>query len=287
VNVEVNTLCIIGAGTMGTGIAQVAAQAGLRVHLLDTSAQALAGSRERLDSSLAEGVKREKLTPEQADEVRARICFEATDEALAEADWVIEAVFEDGAVKATVLARASGLAPRAAPIATNTSTLRIGDLARHCERPERFLGMHFFNPPPAMKLVEIVPGGQTAPDVTEAALALCERMGKTPIVAPDIPGFLVNRAFAALVAAAIDEWAEGGSPEAIDGAIELALGHKMGPLKTADLVGLDVMLAILRSLHEQTGHARFQPRAEFVALVESGALGRKSGRGFYTYEAWA
>jgi 3-hydroxybutyryl-CoA dehydrogenase len=286
VNVEVNRLCIIGAGTMGTGIAQVAAQAGLRVHLLDASPQALAASRERLDASLAEGIKREKLTPDQAGEVGAHVSFEATDKALAEADWVIEAVFEDEAVKATVLAHASGLAPRTAPIATNTSTLRIGDLARHCKRPERLLGMHFFNPPPAMKLVEIVPGEQTAPEVTQAALALCERMGKTPVVAPDIPGFLVNRAFAALVAAAIDEWAEGGSPEAIDGAVELALGHKMGPLKTADLVGLDVMLAILRSLHEQTGHARFEPRAEFVALVESGALGRKSGRGFYTYEAW-
>jgi 3-hydroxybutyryl-CoA dehydrogenase len=285
-NVEASRLCIIGAGTMGTGIAQVAAQAGLRVHLLDALPEALLSSRERLDASLAEGIKREKLTPEQADEVRAHVWLDATDDALAEADWVIEAVFEDEAAKATVLARASALAPPSAPIATNTSTFRIGGLARHCERPERFLGMHFFNPPPAMKLVEIIPGPQTAPDVTEAALALCERMGKTPIVAPDIPGFLVNRAFAALVAAAIDAWAEGASPEAIDSAIELALGHKMGPLRTADLVGLDVMLAILRSLHAQTGHARFEPRAEFVALVESGALGRKSGRGFYTYEAW-
>jgi 3-hydroxybutyryl-CoA dehydrogenase len=169
-------------------------------------------------------------------------------------------------------------------VATNTSTFRIAELAALFGGPERFLGMHFFNPPPAMKLVEVIPGEQTAPEVTHAAVELCERVGKTPVVVPDIAGFVVNRAFAALVAAAIDVWAQGAEPATIDQCLELGLGHKMGPLATADLVGLDVMLTILRSLHSQTGHARFEPDLRFEQLVASGKLGRKSGEGFYRYD---
>jgi 3-hydroxybutyryl-CoA dehydrogenase len=205
------------------------------------------------------------------------------DDTLSDADWIIEAVPEEIKVKKSVLGRASALARRGVPIATNTSTLRIAQLAEFCSNPARFLGMHFFNPPPAMKLVEVIPGEQTAPEVTRAAVALCERIGRTPIVAPDIPGFMVNRVFAALVATAIDLWAGGANPASIDEALELGLGHKMGPLKTADLVGLDVMLAILRSLHAQTGDERFRTADKFVELVESGKLGRKTGEGFYPY----
>jgi len=285
--VEVQTLGLIGAGAMGTGIAQVAAQAGTRVCLIDLTEETIAASQRRLEKSLQDGLAREKLTPERAADVRRLVTWDTSWDPLAEADWVIEAVFEDLGVKESVLRKASAVLGEEVPLASNTSTLRIGQLARYCERPERFLGMHFFNPPPAMKLVEVIPGTRTLPGVTEAALALCTRLGKTPVIAPDIPGFLVNRAFGALVAAAIEAWTNGGDPEAIDTAIELGLGHRMGPLKTADLVGLDVMLAILRSLHEQTGHPRFAPPQEFVALVEGGKLGRKSGRGFYTYEDWA
>jgi 3-hydroxybutyryl-CoA dehydrogenase len=184
------------------------------------------------------------------------------------ADWFIEAVTEDAAVKRDVLRTISARAEPEACIATNTSTFCIADLAAHCERPDRFLGLHFFNPVPAMKLVEVVPGALTDSAVTEAAVALCTRLRKTPIVAPDIPGFLVNRVFAALVGAAVDLWASGAEPEAIDRAIEL---------------GLDVMLSILRSLHSQTGDARFSVPAEFAELVEAGKLGRKTGEGFYAY----
>jgi 3-hydroxybutyryl-CoA dehydrogenase len=281
---EVNTLCILGAGTMGTGIAQCAAQAGIRAVLLDPFDEAADRSRKLLQTTLQGGIEREKITAAQAEQVKQLITWEATFDRLAEADWVIEAVFEDMAVKEQALREASALAREGVPMATNTSTFLVRKLAAFTGRPERFIGMHFFNPPPAMKLVEIIPTERTLPEVTQAAIALCERMGKTPQLSPDIPGFVVNRAFAALVAAAIDVWAKGGDPEAIDASIELALAHKMGPLKTADLVGLDVMLAVLRSLHQQTGDPRFAPAEEFVRMVEEGKLGRKSGEGFYTYE---
>jgi len=282
--VEVTTIGIIGAGAMGTGIAQVAAQAGLRVHLLDISEGAITASRTRLDGSLQDGIAREKLTGEQAEEVRRLIAWDTAYGRLAEADWVIEATFEDFAVKERVLREAAGFVRARAPMASNTSTFPIAELSRCWSQPECFLGMHFFNPPPAMKLVEVVAGESTLPSITEAALALCERLGKTGVIAPDIPGFVVNRAMAALVAAAIDVCAQGGDPAAVDQSIELGLGHRMGPLKTADLVGLDLMLAVLRSLHDQTGHPRFEPPEQLVALVESGRLGRKTGQGFYSYD---
>ena len=280
---EINTLSIIGAGAMGTGIAQVAAQAGLRACLVDVSEEALNRSREALERSLQGAVERDKLTPEQAQEARALISWHDEFSPLPEADWVIEAVFEDREVKAQVLREAGARAREGVPVATNTSTFPIGEMARHCGRPQGFLGMHFFNPPAAMKLVEIIPGDETLPEVSAAAVALCERMGKTPLVAPDIPGFIVNRAFGALVAAAADILAQGAEPEAVDTALELGLGHRMGPLKTADLVGLDIMLALLRSLHEQTGDGRFAPPPKLVELVESGKLGRKTGEGFYRH----
>ena len=283
-SLPLDTMCVIGAGTMGTGIAQVAAQAGIRVYLIDVSEEVLASSRDRLGTSLEGGIERGKLTPGEAEEVTSRIVWEADYAAVTDAEWVIEAVFEDMAVKAQALRQAGAAIRDSVILASNTSTFRIGELAELSGRPERFIGLHFFNPVPAMKLVEVIPGPCTLPEVTGAALALCERLGKTAVIAPDIPGFLVNRAFAALVVAAIDVWAQGGTPEAIDGAMELGLAHKLGPLKSADLVGLDVILAILRSLHQQTGHERFAPPPEFVALVESGHHGRKTGQGFYSYD---
>lgn len=281
---EVNTICILGAGTMGTGIAQVAAQAGICVHLIDPFDDAIARSRKLLEKNLQESIKREKLTEGEAQKVKGLITWGKSYTRLRDADWVIEAVFENLEVKQDVLGQAALWAPKNVPIATNTSTFLVRDLAEDSGRPEYFIGMHFFNPPPAMKLVEVIPGEKTLPEVAEAAVALCRRLGKTPLTVPDIPGFVVNRAFGALVAAAIDVWAQGGEPETIDSAVEMGLGHKMGPLKTADLVGLDVMLALLRSLHRQTGDARFEVPQQFVEMVENGKLGLKSGEGFYNYK---
>ena len=283
--IQVNTLCVLGAGTMGTGIAQVGAQAGLRVHVIETNEEAVPRSRKRLDKSLQGGIERGKLTPEQAEEVRQRITWGGDYAVVAEADWVIEAVFEDAEVKRQVWGQVAQRVRDGVPVASNTSTMPIKSLAAFFGRPERFVGMHFFNPPPAMKLVEVIPSDQTAPQVTEAAVALCERMGKTPLLAPDIPGFMVNRAFGALVAAAAEVWALGGEPAAIDQALELGLGHKMGPLRTSDLVGLDIIKAVHESLTELTGHDRFAlPQRFYDELINQGKLGVKSGEGFYKYE---
>lgn len=281
---NVERMAIIGAGTMGTGIAQVAGQAGIAVTVIDTVEAALDQSCRALRRSLKTAVEKEKLTQQEADRVRELVGCSTEWHAVEEADWVIEAVFEDMAIKRKVLTRAGKLAPDHAIISSNTSTLQIGALADATGRPTRFIGMHFFNPPPAMKLVEVIPGEHTLPEVTQAAVDLCERMGKQPAVAPDIPGFFVNRCFGALLSAAIDIWLQGAAPAAIDSATELGLGHRMGPLATADLVGLDICLALLDSLHEQTGHARFEVPRRFRAMVEAGKLGRKSGEGFYKYE---
>jgi 3-hydroxybutyryl-CoA dehydrogenase len=281
---RVEKICIIGAGTMGTGIAQVAAQADISVRLIDTTEEAIERSRKLLRKSLDGAVEREKLTAQQAREVEERIAWSLDRGAVAQADWVIEAVFEDAQVKRETLGMIGEMTREDAVISSNTSTLPISALAEMSGRPERFIGMHFFNPAPAMKLVEVIPGERTSAEVTEAALELCERMGKQPKLSPDIPGFFVNRAFGALLSAAVDIWLQGAEPAAIDSAMELGLGHKLGPLATADLVGLDVCLALLRSLHDQTGHARFEAAPEFAAMVEAGKLGRKSGQGFYNYE---
>lgn len=281
---NVNRMAIIGAGTMGTGIAQVAAQAGIRVTLIDTARATLDQSCRRTQDSLKAAVEREKLTKEQADQIRELIGCSTEWDAVSEADWVCEAVFEDMAVKRRVLTRIGELAPDHAIISTNTSALRVGALADATGRPARFIGMHFFNPPPAMKLVEVVPSEHTGNTIIEAAVELVKRMGKEPAVAPDIPGFFVNRGFGALLSAAIDIWLQGAEAEDIDTAMQLGLSHRMGPLATADLIGLDICLALLDSLHEQTGHARFEVAPEFRAMVEGGKLGRKSGEGFYKYE---
>lgn len=281
---QVERMLIIGAGTMGTGIAQVAAQAGIEVTVLDSSAEALQRSERSLGRSLEAAVEREILSAEEAASARSRVAWSTEDHAIAAADWIIEAVFEEMAAKREVLARAGDAARGDTVIASNTSTLPISALADASGRPERFIGMHFFNPPPAMKLVEIIPGERTLAEVTEAAVALTERMGKQPVLAPDIPGFFVNRCFGALLSAAIEIWLQGAEPEAIDTAMQLGLGHRMGPLATADLVGLDICLALLESMQAQTGHARFEVAEELRAMVESGRLGRKSGEGFYVYE---
>lgn len=282
---DINTLCVLGAGTMGTGIAQVAAQAGMRVHVLEVNEEAIAGSQKRLGKSLQGGIEREKITAEQAEEVKRLIGWDTSYETLAEADWVIEAVFEDAEVKRQVWAEVAQRVGEQTPVASNTSTMPIKTLAGYYGRPGYFVGMHFFNPPPAMKLVEVIPSVDTLPEIRDAAVALCERMGKVPLVAPDIPGFMVNRAFGALVAAAAEVWALGGEAAAIDQALELGLGHKMGPLKTADLVGLDIIKALHESLTELTGHDRFAlPQRFYDELIGQGKLGVKSGEGFYRYE---
>jgi 3-hydroxybutyryl-CoA dehydrogenase len=284
-SIEVYTLGVLGAGTMGTGIAQVAAQAGIRVHVIEANEEAVPRSRQRLEKSLQGGIEREKITAAQAEEVKRLITWGGDYGVLAEADWVIEAVFEEVEVKREVWGQVAAIVGEQTPVASNTSTMPIKQLANFYGRPAYFVGMHFFNPPPAMKLVEIIPTADTLPVVTEAAMALCERMGKVPLIAPDIPGFMVNRAFGGLVAAAAEVWALGGEPAAIDQAIELGLGHKMGPLRTCDLVGLDIIKAVHELLGAMTGHDRFDlPQRFHDELIGQGKLGVKTGEGFYRYQ---
>ncbi|MGM0491509.1 MAG: 3-hydroxyacyl-CoA dehydrogenase family protein [Armatimonadota bacterium] len=281
---NVERMTIIGAGTMGTGIARVVAQAGIGVTVIDTAASALDQSRRSLGQSLRDAVEREELSEQEAEEARRLIDWSTGWDAVANADWVIEAVFEDMPVKRRVLTRAGEAAPDRAIISSNTSALQIGALADATGRPARFIGMHFFNPPSTMKLVEIVPSDRTGKTIIQDAVELARRLGKQPAVAPDIPGFFVNRGFGALLSAAIEIWLQGAAPADIDTAMELGLAHQRGPLRTADILGLDMCLALLDSLHEQTGHARFEVAPEFRAMVEGGKLGRKSGEGFYTWE---
>lgn len=280
---KVGRICVVGAGTMGTGIAQAAGQAGIRVHLLDTSGEAMLRSQRLLNRSLRRGVDTGRITPQDAERVRAHVSWEPTWQVLRDADWVIEAVPDVPEVKREVLRVLHGDVREDVPVATNTLMMPVEELAQQFGRPEWFLGMHFFNPPPAMRLVLINPTRWTRSDVVEAAIDLCRRMGKEPRTSEDVPRPVVNRIFGAALTTAIEMWAEGAEAEAIDSAVELGLGHAMGPLRTADLMGLDVVLAMLRSLHEQTGDERYRPPEALEELVREEKLGRKSGEGFYTY----
>ncbi len=280
---SVRNICVIGAGTMGTGIAQAAAQAGLRVHLLDTSQEAMHRSRQLLARSLSRGVESQKITPQDAAQVRRLVSWEPTWQCLADADWVIEAVYENLEVKREVLRQAADVVGEGIPVSTNTLALSIEVLGEAFGRPERFLGVHFFNPAPAIRLVLIEPGPRTLPEVVEAARELCEVMGKEAMTSGEVPRYVVNRTLGSLITAAIDLLDEGGEPERIDSVVEKGMGHAMGPLRTADMMGLDVVLSMLRSMHEQTGHARYDPPSRLIGLVEAGKLGRKTGEGFYSY----
>ena len=281
--VEIRQICIIGAGTMGTGIAQAAAQAGIRARLLDTSQEAMYRSQKLLSRSLRRAVETGKMTPDDATRVRQLISWDPTWQVLSDADWVIEAVSEDLSVKREVLSQIADSIRPETPVSTNTLVLPIDELARAYGRPERFLGVHFFNPAPAMKLVLIDPGSETAEEVVEAARALCARLGKETMTSMEVPRHVVNRVFGAMLTTAIDLLEEGAQPEAIDGAVEMGMGHSMGPLRTADLMGLDMVLNVFHSLFESTGQERYRPPERIMEMIREGKLGRKSGEGFYTY----
>jgi 3-hydroxybutyryl-CoA dehydrogenase len=277
-------MAVIGAGTMGHGIAQVAALAGYEVRLQDVDAEALEKAMARVRAQLDKGVELGKVEEVDRDAAlgRLRATPDAAD-AMADAGTVIEAVPENLELKRRILAAA---AERVAPdtlLATNTSSLSITAIAEPVQGPERVVGMHFFNPVHIMQLLEIVRGDRTAPDAIERAREVGERMGKTPIVVSDSPGFASSRLGIALGLEAI-RMVEAGvaSPEDIDRAMELGYRHPMGPLRLTDLVGLDVRLEIARHLHSELGD-RFSPPELLEQLVEEGKLGKKSGRGFYAW----
>jgi 3-hydroxybutyryl-CoA dehydrogenase len=269
---------VVGAGQMGGGIAQVVAASGRRVSLHDAEPGAAGRALETMSRSLAKLA--EKGGPDPA-EVLGRV--EPVAELVA-ADLMIEAVVEDAAVKEDVFRRADALFPAEAILASNTSSIPISSLAAVTGRPDRVIGMHFFNPVPVLKLVEIVRGRQTSDEATRAIVALAEELGKVPAEANDFPGFVSNRILMPFLNEAVWALHDGvAEPEAIDTIAKLGFAHPIGPLALADLIGLDTCVAIMEVLHEGLGDAKYEPCPLLREHVAAGRLGRKSGRGFYDY----
>ncbi len=282
---EIRSVAICGAGAMGTGIAQVAAQAGAAVTVFDTQAAALDAGRSRIAADLAFLVKRGKMDDTDAAAIASRIAWTPDLSDLREADLVIEAIIEREDAKTDLFRNLETVLDADAIIATNTSSLPIYRLAESIAHPERFIGMHFFNPAPVMKLVEIVGGIQTAPAVEQAVIAAAKMWGKAAIPVADVPGFIVNRVARPFYAEAFRALGEdSGSPQLIDHLFRAAAGFRMGPLELTDLIGQDVNYSVARSVYDAyDGKTRFVPQPAQAALVESGQLGRKSGSGVYDY----
>ncbi len=281
----IDHVAVLGAGTMGGGIAQAAAQAGCTVHLRDVDATILEDARKRIETTLQEGIDRGKVTPTERDEALGNLhTTPSLEDAVSGADIVVEAVPEDLELKRSVFQDVETHAPRDAVLATNTSSLPITRIAEALAHPERVVGTHFFNPVHIMDLVEVVHGTATDDATLEAAVAWARDLGKDPIVVRDAPGFATSRLGVALGLEAIRMVEEDvASVEDIDKAMELGYRHPMGPLKLTDLVGLDVRLDIAEALAEELG-PRFEPPELLREMVEAGTLGRKTGEGFYTYD---
>lgn len=283
---SIDTIFVAGAGLMGHGIAQVLATAGCRVVLYEPDLERARAGRARIAGNLDRAVAKGRLTAGERDAVLERI--EAVDVMgrVAEADLVIEAVFEDVTVKQRLFAELDRLANAETIFASNTSSISIGRLAEAVgpERRRRFLGMHFFSPVPVMPLVELIPGPDTEPAVVEAIRELAEALDKRVIVAADRPGFIVNRILMPFLGEAIRAYEAGvGTAEDIDTGARVGLNHPMGPLELADFIGLDVCLNVMRVLHEGLGGEQFRPPRLLEELVAAGHLGQKTGRGFYAY----
>ncbi len=282
---RIRRVTVIGAGTMGHGIAQVAAAAGLEVALYDVSPDAIEAGIERIRANLDLGIEKGKLDRGQRDDTLSRLAPASDLEAAAaSADLVIEAAPESLALKREIFSRLDRAAPGHAILASNTSSLSIGAIAAGTRRPERVIGMHFFNPVHLMSLLEVVRADATAEATVEQVVAVGRQMGKEPIVVRDVPGFASSRLGLVLGLEAMRMLEQGvASAEDIDRAMTLGYRHPLGPLRLTDLVGLDVRLAIAEYLHEQLGSEAFRPPAILRTLVAAGRLGKKTGRGFYEW----
>jgi 3-hydroxybutyryl-CoA dehydrogenase len=281
---EIQTIGVVGAGTMGHGIAQVAAQAGYQVVLVDVAPEALARGVAQIGKGLGRLVEKGKLPAEERDAALARVQPAGELAALADADLVVEAVVERQDVKEKVLGDLDRTCSPETILATNTSSISITRLAAATRRPEKVIGMHFMNPVPLMQLVEVIRGLATSQETYDAVEVASRRMGKTPVEVHDAPGFVSNRVLMPMINEAIFCLYEGvGKAEAIDAVMKMGMNHPMGPLALADLIGLDVCLDILRVLLDGFGDPKYRPCPLLVKMVDAGYLGRKSGRGFYTY----
>jgi len=281
---NIRTIGVVGAGTMGNGIAQVFAQAGYGVRLVDVAQPMLDRARSSIDRSLAKFVEKGKLSAADRDATLARLTTYSGLDALAEADYVVEAIVENADAKRQLFTRLDGLVGPDVILTSNTSSISITLLGAATKRPDRVLGMHFMNPVPLMTLVELIRGQATSDDSMRVAVELCIKLGKTGVEAADYPGFIANRILMPMLNEAFFAVMEGvGTPDAIDAVMKGGMNHPMGPLTLADFIGLDVCLAILNVLHEGLGDSKYRPCPLLRRMVAAGHLGRKSGRGFYVY----
>jgi len=280
----IKTIGVIGAGTMGNGIAQTFAQSGFSVILLDVAQPMLDRARGTIEAGLGKFVEKGRLSAADRDATLARLATTTTLDRLVEADYIVEAIVENADAKRALFTSLDAIATRDAILASNTSSISITSLGAATKRPDKVLGMHFMNPVPLMTLVELIRGQATSAESMTIASDLCRTLGKTPVEAADYPGFIANRILMPMINEAIYAVMEGvGTPEAIDAVMKLGMNHPMGPLTLADFIGLDICLAILNVLHDGLGDPKYRPCPLLRRMVAAGHLGRKSGQGFYTY----